>query len=104
VHLYGHRQYKVDLPVKASGATNVWFEVWVSQKQPQDGQDVTTGWDPTAVQLLGLNTWTGCGGAPLTGICHRWVVRVAKVRLRADGGHVQYYDKILRERSGRNGH
>ncbi|HVU58504.1 MAG TPA: hypothetical protein VHD83_25760 [Puia sp.] len=67
VHLYGHRQYKVDLHVAGSGATNVWFEVWVSQKQPQDGQDITTGWDPTAVQLLGLNTWTGCGGGPFDG-------------------------------------
>lgn len=67
VHLYGHRQYTVDLHVAGSGATNVWFEVWVSQKQPQDGQDVTTGWDPSAVQLLGLNTWTGCGGAPFDG-------------------------------------
>ncbi|MBN9380437.1 MAG: hypothetical protein J0H74_06710 [Chitinophagaceae bacterium] len=67
VHLYGHRQYKVDLHVTGSGATNVWFEVWLSQKKPQDGQDVATGWDPTAVQLLGLNTWTGCGVAPFDG-------------------------------------
>ena len=67
VHLYGHRQYTVDLHVAGSGATNVWYEVWISQKQPQDGQDVSTGWDPSAVQLLGLNTWTGCGGAPFDG-------------------------------------
>lgn len=67
VRLYGHRQYKVDLHVAGSGATNVWFEVWLSQKQPQNGQDVTTSWDPTAVQQLGLNTWTGCGVAPFDG-------------------------------------
>src|SRR6185437_6458277 len=50
--------------VQGSGANNVWFEVWLSTKQPQDGQDVTTGWDPSAVMLLGLNTWNGCGVAP----------------------------------------
>jgi hypothetical protein len=67
VRLYGHRQYNVDLHVAGSGATNVWFEVWISQKQPQNGQDVSNGWDPSAVQLLGLNTWTGCGVAPFDG-------------------------------------
>lgn len=67
IHLYGHRQYKADLHITGSGATNVWYEVWLSQKKPQDGQDVTTGWDPAAVQLLGLNTWTGCGVAPFDG-------------------------------------
>jgi hypothetical protein len=66
--LYGHRQYKVDLHVAGSGATNVWYEVWISQRQPQNGQDVTNnGWDPSAAQLLGLNTWTGCGVAPFDG-------------------------------------
>lgn len=64
IRLYGHRQYKVDMHVQGSGANNVWFEVWLSTKQPQDGQDVTTGWDPSAVMLLGLNTWNGCGVAP----------------------------------------
>ena len=67
VQLYGHRQYKIDLHVTGSGATNVWFEVWISKKQPQNGQDVNTGFDPSAVQLLGLNTWTGCGVAPFDG-------------------------------------
>lgn len=64
VRLYGHRQYKIDMHVQGSGANNVWFEVWLSTKQPQDGQDVTTGWDPSAVMLLGLNTWNGCGVSP----------------------------------------
>ena len=54
VHLYGHRQYKVDMHVQGSGANKVWFEVWLSKKKPQDGQHVTTGWDPAAVMLLGL--------------------------------------------------
>ncbi|WP_276504892.1 hypothetical protein [Terrimonas pollutisoli] len=64
VRLYGRRQYKVDMHVKGSGANNVWFEVWLSKKKPQDGQDVTTGWDPAAVMLLSLNTWAGCGVSP----------------------------------------
>lgn len=67
VHLYGHRQYQANMHVKGSGATNVWFEVWLSKKKPQDGQDVTTSWDPSAVQLLGLNTWNGCGVGPFDG-------------------------------------
>ncbi|THU35842.1 hypothetical protein FAM09_20830 [Niastella caeni] len=64
VRLYGHRQYKIDMHVQGSGASNVWFEVWLSQKKPQDGQDVTTGWDPAAKMLLSLNTWLGCGVSP----------------------------------------
>jgi hypothetical protein len=67
VKLYGHRQYKVDLHVTGSGANNVWYEVWISQKQPLNGQDVNKGWDPTAVNLLGLSTWGGCGVAPFDG-------------------------------------
>jgi len=67
VRLYGHRQYKVDMHIQGSGANNVWFEVWLSKKKPQDGQDVTTGWDPAAVMLLGLNTWNGCGVSPFNG-------------------------------------
>ncbi len=67
VRLYGRRQYKIDMHVKGSGANNVWFEVWLSKKKPQDGQDVTTGWDPAAVMLLSLNTWIGCGVSPFNG-------------------------------------
>lgn len=67
VKLFGKLQYNVNMMVQGSGATNVWFEVWITQKKPQDGQDIGTGFDPTAVKIMGLNTWDGCGGSPFNG-------------------------------------
>ncbi|HEU0227771.1 MAG TPA: DUF1735 domain-containing protein [Arachidicoccus soli] len=60
--------YKVDMNVEGSGANNVWFEIWISSKQPVDGQDVTASWDPTAKTLLGINTWNGCGKSAFNGL------------------------------------
>ncbi|OQP59454.1 hypothetical protein A3860_37535 [Niastella vici] len=81
VRLYGHRQYKIDMHVQGSGCSNVWFEVWLSQKKPQDGQDVTTGWDPAAVMLLGLNTWNGCGVSPFN-------AQLAAISCNGNGGSI----------------
>lgn len=60
--------YKIDMNVEGSGATNVWFEAWISSKQPVDGQDVTKDWDPNAKTLLGINTWDGCGAGAFNGL------------------------------------
>jgi len=81
VHLYGHRQYSANMLVQGSGTTNVWFEVWLTKKKPVDGQDITTSWDPGAVQLLGLNTWSGCGITPFNGM-------LASVGCTGNGGTI----------------
>lgn len=63
VQVKANMSYTIDMNVQGSGMTNCWFEVWITQKQPVNGTDVTTGFDPTAVTLLGINTWDGCGGS-----------------------------------------
>ena len=55
--------YKLDLHVKGSGATNTWFEVYVSDKAPVQNADYAQG--PIR---LGLNTWTGCGKTAFDGM------------------------------------
>ena len=63
IQVKANMPYTVDMNVQGSGMTNCWFEVWITQKQPVNGTDITTGFDPTAVTLLGINTWDGCGAS-----------------------------------------
>lgn len=55
--------YKIDMHVKGSGMTNCWFEVWIGKK-PQQGSDYGAG---LGTQVLGLNTWSGCGSGAFDG-------------------------------------
>jgi hypothetical protein len=57
------KQYKIDLNVAGSGATDTWFEVYVSALQPTQGSDYSEGG-----KLIALNTWTGCGKAPFNAL------------------------------------
>jgi hypothetical protein len=50
-------EYQVDMNISGSGATDSWFEVYFSTTAPTEGSDYS---DDDI--LLGLNTWTGCGG------------------------------------------
>ncbi|WP_126971641.1 DUF1735 domain-containing protein [Gynurincola endophyticus] len=50
------KKYKIDMRVKGSGATDVWYEVYVGTAAPVQGSDYSSGGS-----LLALNTWTGCG-------------------------------------------
>jgi len=56
------KMYMVDLTVSGSGATDTWFEVYVSEKEPVVGKDYSEGGI-----LMGLNTWDGCGKSPFEG-------------------------------------
>ncbi len=58
VEVRANRQYKIDMNVKGSGASDTWFEVYVSQTAPVQGNDYSA--DGTRI---GLNTWGGCGGS-----------------------------------------
>ncbi len=63
VEVRANKQYKVDFKVKGSGATNTWFEVYVSKTAPVQGSDYSTG----GIRI-GLNTWTGCGNTSFEGL------------------------------------
>lgn len=56
------RKYRIDLHVKGSGATDVWYEVYVGIAAPVQGSDYSSG----GIRLA-LNTWTGCGKSPFDG-------------------------------------
>jgi hypothetical protein len=55
-------EYQVDMNISGSGTTDSWFEVYFSTTAPTEGSDYTDG-----DVLLGLNTWTGCGGDEFDG-------------------------------------
>jgi len=55
--------YILDMHVEGSGATNTWFEVYLSPTAPVQGNDYSA--DGTRI---GLNTWAGCGTTPFNGL------------------------------------
>lgn len=62
IEVEGGKKYKVDMIVSGSGATNTWFEVYVSKTAPTQNSDYSA--DDTRI---GLNTWNGCGNNPFNG-------------------------------------
>ncbi len=54
-----NKQYKIDMNVAGSGATDCWFEVYVGKAVPVQGSDYADGGTRIA-----LNTWNGCGKGP----------------------------------------
>jgi hypothetical protein len=58
-----NKQYKMDLNVEGSGATDTWFEVYLNALKPTQGSDYSAG----GIRM-GLNTWDGCGKAPFNGL------------------------------------
>lgn len=62
VQVKAGRKYKIDMHVKGSGATDVWYEVYVGTVAPAQGSDYSNG----GVKLA-LNTWTGCGKSAFDG-------------------------------------
>ncbi len=62
VDVVANKKYAVDMLVSGSGATDTWFEVYVSQTAPVAGQDYSAGG-----KRLALNTWAGCATSPFSG-------------------------------------
>ncbi|NOW97810.1 DUF1735 domain-containing protein [Mucilaginibacter sp. SG564] len=58
-----NKNYKIDFNVKGQGATNTWFEVYLSTVAPTQGTDYNSG----GIRMA-LNTWTGCGNTPFNGL------------------------------------
>lgn len=62
VQVEAGKSYKVDMAISGSGATDVWFEVYVGMATPVTGSDYNDGGT-----RLGLNTWNGCGKTAFSG-------------------------------------
>jgi hypothetical protein len=62
VQVEANRQYKLDMVVQGSGATDTWFEVFASPIEPVQNQDYSAGGT-----RIGLNTWGGCGNNAFNG-------------------------------------
>lgn len=56
------REYKVDMNVSGSGATDTWFEVFIGNQQPANGSDYSDGG-----ARIALNTWAGCAKSTFNG-------------------------------------
>jgi hypothetical protein len=58
VEVRANKNYKIDMNVKGSGASDTWFEVYVSPTVPTQGADYSAGG-----LRQGLSTWAGCGNS-----------------------------------------
>lgn len=63
IQVEANKQYQVNMNISGSGATDVWFQVYVGKTVPQQGQDYTDGGS-----ILALSTWDGCGKTPFNGL------------------------------------
>lgn len=61
--LQANKQYKIDMNVEGSGATDCWFEVYVGKAAPVPGKDYSDGG-----ARISLNTWAGCGKGPFNAL------------------------------------
>jgi hypothetical protein len=62
IQVEAKKNYQVNMNISGSGATDVWFQVYVGTTVPQQGQDYTDGGS-----ILALSTWDGCGKTPFNG-------------------------------------
>ncbi|WPR72648.1 hypothetical protein SLW70_05825 [Flavobacterium sp. NG2] len=62
VQVQANKDYKIDMKVSGSGASNTWFEVFVSKTAPVQNSDYSADG-----KRMGLSTWDGCGNAPFSG-------------------------------------
>lgn len=61
VEVEAAKDYKFSANVAGSGAQNSWFEVYLSNEQPVEGADYSTG------GIIGLSTWDGCATSAFSG-------------------------------------
>lgn len=62
IQVEANKTYRLGMLVSGSGASDTWFEVYLGSVQPTQGSDYGNGGN-----LMGLNTWTGCGNSPFNG-------------------------------------
>lgn len=62
IEVEANKEYTIDMRVFGSGATNTWFEVYVSPTPPVQKQDYTA-----EGRRMGLSTWDGCANGAFDG-------------------------------------
>jgi len=62
IQVEANTKYQFSMLVSGSGATNTWFEIFFGSVQPVAGSDYSNGGN-----VIGLNTWGGCGNSPFNG-------------------------------------
>ncbi|MFY0672036.1 MAG: PKD domain-containing protein [Bacteroidia bacterium] len=56
-------EYEVDMEVSGGPLADTWFEVYIDETEPTDGNDYSAGGI-----MIGLNTWDGCGTEEFDGL------------------------------------
>ena len=62
IQVEANQKYQLSMLVSGSGATDTWFEVYFGTVAPVQGSDYSLGGN-----LMGLNTWGGCGNTAFNG-------------------------------------
>ncbi len=62
IHVEANKKYRLGMTVSGSGASDTWFEVYLGSVEPSQGKDYSDGGN-----LMGLNTWAGCGNSAFSG-------------------------------------
>ena len=78
VSVEANKTYTIDMKVFGSGATDTWFEVYVSPTPPVQNQDYSA--DGTRI---GLNTWAGCGNSAFEG-------KLSKISCSGSGNSISF--------------
>ncbi|MGX5689192.1 DUF1735 domain-containing protein [Arcticibacter tournemirensis] len=63
IQVKANKNYKIDMKVAGSGASDTWLEVYIGTTVPTQGAEYKDGGN-----LIGLNTWAGCGNTPFNGL------------------------------------
>jgi hypothetical protein len=62
IQVQANKDYRFDVVVSGSGATDTWFEVYFGTAAPVQDEDYSSG-----DRQLGLSTWDGCGNTAFNG-------------------------------------
>lgn len=62
IEVQGGKSYAIDMNVSGNGATDTWFEVFLSTQAPVQFSDYSADG-----KRMSLNTWAGCGSTPFSG-------------------------------------
>ncbi|QSW90758.1 hypothetical protein J0383_08080 [Flavobacterium endoglycinae] len=57
------REYTIDMTISGGASSDMWFEVYAGKSDPA----TTSGDYKDGGTVMGLNTWGGCGNAPVSG-------------------------------------
>ncbi|UII26691.1 hypothetical protein LVD15_25920 [Fulvivirga maritima] len=62
INVEADKVYNLSVYLSGNGATDVWLEVYMGDTEPEEGVEYSEGGN-----LMGLNTWVGCGNSAFSG-------------------------------------